>query len=96
MDKTKLQIGISETIISTAISGVTFALVSCQPLIIVGTTGPVLLFDEALFQVGQGRRAAREGEERRRMWSGQPLRYSAGLSVTVLMMSGVFRSFMIK
>ncbi|XP_043222291.1 band 3 anion transport protein-like isoform X1 [Amphibalanus amphitrite] len=50
MDKTKLEIGISETIISTAISGVVFALFSCQPLIIVGTTGPVLLFDEALYQ----------------------------------------------
>ena len=51
VDKTKLQIGISETIISTAFCGITFALFSCQPLIIVGTTGPVLLFDEALFQV---------------------------------------------
>ncbi|KAF0313251.1 Anion exchange protein 2 [Amphibalanus amphitrite] len=50
VDKTKLEIGISETIISTAISGVVFALFSCQPLIIVGTTGPVLLFDEALYQ----------------------------------------------
>ena len=51
VDKTKLLIGISETLISTAIAGVIFSLFSCQPLIIVGTTGPVLLFDEALFSV---------------------------------------------
>lgn len=50
MDKTNLQIGISETLISTAAVGIMFSLFSCQPLIIVGTTGPVLLFDEALFK----------------------------------------------
>ena len=56
MDKTDLLIGISETLISTAMAGVIFSLFSCQPLIIVGTTGPVLLFDEALYSVrGRGR-----------------------------------------
>ncbi|XP_043216384.1 band 3 anion exchange protein-like isoform X3 [Amphibalanus amphitrite] len=49
MDKTDLLVGISETLISTAMAGVIFSLFSCQPLIIVGTTGPVLLFDEALY-----------------------------------------------
>ncbi|XP_037085134.1 band 3 anion transport protein-like isoform X2 [Pollicipes pollicipes] len=53
MDKTELQIGISETLISTSIAGIVFALLSCQPLIIIGTTGPVLLFDEALFQFAE-------------------------------------------
>lgn len=53
-DKTKNLIGISETLIATAISGVIFSLFAGQPLLIVGTTGPLLLFDEALFNVSFG------------------------------------------
>ncbi|CAB3382824.1 Hypothetical predicted protein [Cloeon dipterum] len=48
-DKTNNQIGISETLVATCLSGVIFALLSGQPLVIVGTTGPLLLFDESLF-----------------------------------------------
>ncbi|KAF4527100.1 hypothetical protein B566_EDAN013733 [Ephemera danica] len=47
-DKTKNLIGISETLVATSISGVLFALVAGQPLVIVGATGPLLLFDESL------------------------------------------------
>jgi len=50
-DKTKNLIGISETLIATSVSGVIFSLFAGQPLLIVGTTGPLLLFDEALFNV---------------------------------------------
>lgn len=50
-DKTKNMIGISETLIATAVSGVFFALLAGQPLVIVGATGPLLLFDESLFQM---------------------------------------------
>jgi len=50
-DKTSNLIGISETLIATSASGVIFALLAGQPLIIVGTTGPLLLFDESLFNV---------------------------------------------
>lgn len=49
-DKTQNQIGISETLIATCIAGVVFALLSGQPLVIVGSTGPLLLFDESLFE----------------------------------------------
>lgn len=49
-DKTENLIGISETLIATALSGVVFALLSGQPLVIVGSTGPLLLFDESLYQ----------------------------------------------
>lgn len=44
-------IGISETLVATSAAGVIFALFAGQPLIIVGTTGPLLLFDESLFNV---------------------------------------------
>jgi len=47
--KTNDDIGISETLIMTCVCGVLFALFSGCPLIIIGTTGPVLLYDEALY-----------------------------------------------
>ncbi|CAO1323960.1 unnamed protein product [Diamesa tonsa] len=49
-DKTNNLIGISETLISASFVGVIFHALSGQPLTIVGTTGPLLLFDEALIQ----------------------------------------------
>ncbi|KAJ9594411.1 hypothetical protein L9F63_014169, partial [Diploptera punctata] len=48
-DKTDNLIGTSETLISTSAAGIIFALVAGQPLIIIGTTGPLLLFDESLY-----------------------------------------------
>ena len=50
-DKTENLIGISETLVSTSAAGIIFALLSGQPLIIIGTTGPLLLFDESLYSV---------------------------------------------
>lgn len=44
-------IGISETLVATSAAGVVFALLAGQPLVIVGATGPLLLFDESLFNV---------------------------------------------
>lgn len=49
-DKTENLIGISETLVATAMSGIFMALLAGQPLVIVGTTGPLLLFDESLYQ----------------------------------------------
>ncbi|KAH8270096.1 hypothetical protein KR018_003994 [Drosophila ironensis] len=46
--KTQSWIGISETLISCSLVGIIFHCLSCQPLVIIGTTGPLLLFDEAL------------------------------------------------
>uniref|UniRef100_A0A0K8T4U5 Bicarbonate transporter-like transmembrane domain-containing protein n=1 Tax=Lygus hesperus TaxID=30085 RepID=A0A0K8T4U5_LYGHE len=48
-DKTNNLVGISETLIATSLSGIAFALLSGQPLVIVGATGPLLLFDESLY-----------------------------------------------
>lgn len=50
-DKTDNLIGISETLVSTSAAGIFFALLSGQPLIIIGATGPLLLFDESLYSV---------------------------------------------
>ncbi|XP_018405916.1 PREDICTED: band 3 anion transport protein [Cyphomyrmex costatus] len=48
-DKTQNVIGISETLISGSWTGVIMALCATQPLVIIGTTGPLLLFDESLY-----------------------------------------------
>ena len=44
-------------IIVSCVAGLLFALFSGTPLIITGVTGPVLLYDEALFQVYLGNAA---------------------------------------
>ncbi|ODM91903.1 Anion exchange protein 2 [Orchesella cincta] len=49
-EKTESHIGISETLMASAGAGIIFALFSGQPLIIVGTTGPLLLFDHSLYK----------------------------------------------
>jgi solute carrier family 4 anion exchanger 3 len=43
--------GVTEMLISTAICGVIFALFSGQPLIVIGATGPIIVFEEALYKV---------------------------------------------
>ena len=48
-ESTEGAVGISETIILSAFGGLVFALFSGCPLIITGVTGPVLLYDQALF-----------------------------------------------
>lgn len=50
-DKTQNYIGICETLLCTSIGGIIFAIFSAQPLVIVGTTGALLLFDESLFHL---------------------------------------------
>ena len=47
--KTDNHIGISETLIVSSIAGIAFSLLAGCPLIIIGVTGPVLLYDEALY-----------------------------------------------
>lgn len=48
-EKTNNLIGISETLLSASVVGMVFHLLCGQPLVIIGTTGPLLLFDEALY-----------------------------------------------
>ena len=50
-DKTTHLIGVPETFLISAISGVIWAFFSAQPIIVIGVTGPVLIFEESLFQV---------------------------------------------
>lgn len=44
-------IGTAETLTATALAGVFYSLFAAQPLIPIGPTGPLLVFDEILFTV---------------------------------------------
>ncbi|XP_064098024.1 anion exchange protein 3-like isoform X2 [Macrobrachium nipponense] len=46
-------IGVGETLLLTCINGVIFAVFSCQPLIIIGATGPIMVFDFSLYKFCQ-------------------------------------------
>lgn len=48
--KTTDLVGISETLVSACFVGMVFHAFASQPLVFVGTTGPLILFDEALIQ----------------------------------------------
>lgn len=54
-EKTQDLIGVSELIISTSLQGVLFCLLGAQPLLIIGFSGPLLVFEEAFFTVSAGR-----------------------------------------
>lgn len=43
--------GVSELLISTAVQGILFALLAAQPLLVLGFSGPLLVFEEAFFSV---------------------------------------------
>ena len=50
--KTEQWLGVKETLMATSLCGILFALFAGQPLIIVGTTGPILVFEQATYEVG--------------------------------------------
>ncbi|XP_022102541.1 anion exchange protein 3-like isoform X7 [Acanthaster planci] len=47
-EKTKKWMGVSEMIVSTSVCGMLFSLFSGQPLVIIGATGPLLVFEEQM------------------------------------------------
>lgn len=49
--KTEGWIGLSESILATAIGGILFGFCSGQPLMIVGVTGPLLVFEQTIHSV---------------------------------------------
>ena len=50
-NKTDRWIGVCEMLVMTSVGGIIFSLLSAQPLIIVGATGPLLIFEESLYTV---------------------------------------------
>lgn len=41
----------SELIVATALQGLVFSVLSAQPLLVIGFSGPLLVFEEAYFNV---------------------------------------------
>ncbi|XP_005395563.1 PREDICTED: anion exchange protein 3 isoform X2 [Chinchilla lanigera] len=52
-EKTEGLMGVSELIVSTAVLGILFSLLGAQPLLVVGFSGPLLVFEEAFFKFCQ-------------------------------------------
>ncbi|XP_053118369.1 band 3 anion transport protein [Hemicordylus capensis] len=52
-DKTNSTMGISELLLSTAVQSMVFSLLGAQPLLVVGFSGPLLVFEEAFYKVSQ-------------------------------------------
>lgn len=50
-DKTEGLIGVSELIVATALQGIVFSVLGAQPLLIIGFSGPLLVFEEAFYTV---------------------------------------------
>ncbi|CAL8322949.1 unnamed protein product [Arctogadus glacialis] len=48
-EKTEGLIGVSELIVATALHGLVFSILGAQPLLIVGFSGPLLVFEEAFY-----------------------------------------------
>lgn len=49
--KTDGWLGVSEVILATCMCGILFGLLAGQPLIIIGATGPVLVFEQTIYVV---------------------------------------------
>ena len=52
-EKTDAWMGVSEMILATALSGLIFSLFAGQPLIIIGATGPILVFEKSIFSLSE-------------------------------------------
>lgn len=50
-DKVDNMIGVSELLLSTAVQGVIFCLLAAQPVLVIGFSGPLLVFEEAFYKV---------------------------------------------
>ncbi|KAM9844959.1 anion exchange protein 2-like, partial [Aulostomus maculatus] len=48
-EKTEGLIGVSELIVATAVQGVIFSVLGAQPLLVIGFSGPLLVFEEAFY-----------------------------------------------
>ncbi|KAJ6660693.1 hypothetical protein lerEdw1_017690 [Lerista edwardsae] len=53
-EKTDKWMGVSELLLSTAIQGVLFCLLGAQPLLVLGFSGPLMVFEEAFYKFCEG------------------------------------------
>ncbi|TKS92274.1 Band 3 anion exchange protein [Collichthys lucidus] len=53
-DKTEKMMGVSELMLSTSIQGVIFCIIAAQPVLVIGFSGPLLVFEEAFYSFCKG------------------------------------------
>ncbi|RYO94451.1 hypothetical protein DL766_008924 [Monosporascus sp. MC13-8B] len=49
--KTDMQYGVNEVLLSSVLGAVVFAVLACQPLVIVGVTGPITVFNYTVYDI---------------------------------------------
>ncbi|CAK7274203.1 hypothetical protein SEPCBS119000_006052 [Sporothrix epigloea] len=49
--KTHMQYGVNEVLLSSVLGAVVFSLLACQPLVIVGVTGPITVFNYTVYDI---------------------------------------------
>ncbi|KAI2623424.1 HCO3 transporter family-domain-containing protein [Xylaria nigripes] len=49
--KTHMQYGVNEVLLASVLGAVVFSLVACQPLVIVGVTGPITVFNYTVYDI---------------------------------------------
>ncbi|XP_061080779.1 band 3 anion exchange protein-like [Conger conger] len=86
-DKTEGWMGVSELMISTSIQGIIFCFIAAQPVLVIGFSGPLLVFEDAFYVFCKAR-----GIEYivGRVWVG------IWLVVIVVVMVGIEGSFLVK
>ncbi|XP_062416167.1 solute carrier family 4 member 1b (Diego blood group) isoform X3 [Pungitius pungitius] len=50
-DKVENMMGVSELLISTSIQGIIFCFIAAQPVLVIGFSGPLLVFEEAFYAI---------------------------------------------
>ncbi|KAL1841709.1 hypothetical protein VTJ49DRAFT_6683 [Mycothermus thermophilus] len=50
-NKTGMQYGVNEVLLSSVLGAVVFSLLACQPLVIVGVTGPITVFNYTVYDI---------------------------------------------
>lgn len=45
LHKTNMQYGVNEVLLASVLGAVVFSVLACQPLVIVGVTGPITVFN---------------------------------------------------
>lgn len=49
--KTGMQYGVNEVLLASVLGAVVFSMLSCQPLVIVGVTGPITVFNYTVYDI---------------------------------------------
>lgn len=61
--------GVSELMVSTSIQGIIFCIIAAQPVLVIGFSGPLLVFEEAFYAVRASCEVVRRTLTRNQKWA---------------------------